>query len=963
MMKALRTLILTSLLFFFGVGDLVCQFYYYDTFFGKNKVQYEDFDWRIIETDHFQVYYYPGERQLAMDAAQMAERGYHRLSRVLAYEIKRTIPLVVYASHSDFQQTNISLSLIDEGVGGFTELFKSRVVIPFMGSYAQFEHVLVHEIVHAFQFDILYGGGVNSLVGNPFVFQPPLWFIEGMAEYLSAGMDHYTEMWLRDAALGGYLLPLEVLNYVQDIRVYRFGQSVIHFIGQKYGDEKIGEIIQKAPLYKNIDKAMKSSLGIDMEQLSKLWLEETRKHYLPQIAEYEKPSRYGKKIRDHERDLSNYNVVPSISPSGDRFVYVADGSLYSDMYVASTQDGKVIDKLVEGERSADLESLRFFRTKITWSPDGQYIAFVAKVGDEDALYIMDVEKKKITRKLTFGFDGLLSPAWSPDNNSIAFVGLDGGASDMFVIDLETGDLRRLTDDRYSDADPSWSPDGELIAFSTDRGKETNFTTLTFGTSDIALYNIQTEEIEILTSGEGKNLGPVFSPEGNEIAFVSDRTGISNIFTVDYRTKDVYQLTSVLTGVSGILEESPTISWSPQSNVLLFSVFESGGWNIYMMKEPQRFKKLFSPVEEEPEVEILAKKNGNGKANGENGGSRWMDRSKFVYLRDFYSDEVDTLTVLEKFDSRVEEPHNPLLPDTTQFSLRRYKLKFTPDYVAGGAAFASNIGFAGLTQIGFSDILGNHQMQVAANFYRSIKDSDLYFLYWYMKKRTNIGFGLFQYQNNYILFQPTTRDSRDEFVTRTYRGFQGILSRPFSKFNRVEVGIKGIFINDDIFQQDFLFPGMFTFQGSENLFYMAPTFALVHDNTLWGWTGPISGGRAKLEIEKTLDFSFNDISYIMVIGDWRRYYNFRQKYVFAVRFIGAMSGGPDPLAFRIGGPYTLRGLNYGEIRGTRIALTNLEFRFPLIEQLSLGFPLPITLRNIRGVFFPSQANQESFSSKI
>ncbi|MFQ6104676.1 MAG: DPP IV N-terminal domain-containing protein [Candidatus Glassbacteria bacterium] len=949
-MKATKTFLLLLLFSTAWISDLTPQFYYYDTYFGKNKVQYNDFDWRIIETEHFQVYYYPGERQLALDAAQMAERGYGRLSRILSYEIKHPIPLVVYASHTDFQQTNITLSLIDEGVGGFTELFKSRVVLPFMGSYSQFEHVLVHELVHAFQYDILYGAGVHSLVGNPFVFRPPLWFVEGMAEYLSVGMDNHTEMWLRDASLGGYLIPLEVLDYVQDIRVYRFGQSVLHFIGQKYGDEKIGEILQKSPLYKSLDKAVKSSLGVDMKQLSKMWLEETRKRYLPQIAEYEKPSRYGKELKNHVDDLSNYNLAPSISPSGDKFVYLSDRSLYSDIYLASTQDGKDITKLVEGERSADLESLRFLRTKFTWSPDEKYIAFVAKVGNEDALYVMDIEKKKITKKLTFGFDGLYSPSWSPDAGSIAFVGLDGGASDLFVVNLETGELKRLTDDRYSDADPSWSPDGRLIAFSTDRGKETNFTTLTFGTTNIAVYDSQTEEIEILTSGEGKNLDPVFSPEGDEIAFISDRTGISNIFTVDIATKRIYQLTSVLTGVSGILEESSAISWSPQSNILLFSVFEDGGWNIYMMREPQRFKKLVPPAAEEPEMEILALKNLNGETKGENEKSNVLDKSKFVYLRDFYSDEVDTLTVFEKFEADAQESPASLLPDTTQFSLRRYKLKFTPDYVSGGAAFASNIGFAGLTQIGFSDVLGNHNIQLAANFYRSIKDSDLFFLYWYMKKRTNYGVGFFQYQNNYILFQPTSASSRDEFVTRTYRGFQALMSRPFSKFNRVELGIKGIWINDDIFQQDFLFPQMFTFQGSENLFYMAPTLALVHDNTLWGYTGPISGGRAKLEVEKTLDFSFNDISYLMVIGDWRRYYNVRQRYVFAVRVIGAMSGGPDPLAFRIGGPYTLRGLDYGELRGTRIALTNLEFRFPLIEQLSLGWPLPLSFRNIRGVFF-------------
>lgn len=946
-MKYNTTAILLLLLLLIGSSPAASQ-YYYDTYFGKNKVQYSDFDWKIIETEHFHVYYYPGERQFALDAARMAERAYARLSRVLSYEIKFHIPLVVYASHSDFQETNISLGLIEEGVGGFTEAFKSRVVLPFLGSYGDFEHVLVHEIIHAFQYAIIYGAGVSGLVGNPFVFQPPLWFVEGMSEYLSVGMDNHTEMWLRDAALTGYLIPLDMLSYVGDIRVYRFGQSVLYFIGQRYGDEKIGEILQKAPLYKSLDRAIQSSLGISMEELSRLWLEDTRKRYLPQIAEYEKPSRYGKALLNHRKDRSNFNFVPSISPSGKMFTYVSDKSLYADMYLASTEDGKDIRKLVKGERSGDMESLRYFRSKSAWSSDERYIAFVAKVGSEDALYILDVEKGDITRKLTFGFDGIQSPAWSPEGDRIVFVGLDGGAADLFIVDLETENLRRLTDDRYYDSDPDWSPDGRHIAFTTDRGIVTNFNNLQFGSMNIALFDLLTEEIEILTAGEGKNINPVFSPEGRELAFISDRTGISNIYSIDLRTKEVFRLTNVLTGITGLLPESPAISWSTESNELIFSVFEEGGWNVYVMKQPQRFKTPVKPrTDKEEEVQILAQKAGPAEEKPEQK-KRPVDRAKFVYLRDFYSDQIDTLTVLEKYEITEVELPSPLLPDTNDFTIRNYKLRFTPDYVAGGAAFASNIGFAGLTQVGFSDILGNHNVQVAANFYRSIKDSDLYLMYWYLKHRINIGVGLFQFQNNYLLFQPSSRDSRDEFVRRTYRGFQILASRPFSKYNRIEFGTKGFFINDDIFQQDFFFPNQFNYAGKDDYFYMTPTVAYVHDNALWGSTGPIAGGRTKIEFEKTLD-GVSDISYYMVFGDWRKYLNFAQRYVFAVRVIGAVSGGSDPLFFSIGGPYTLRGYDYGEIRGTRIALTNFEFRFPLIDQLSLGFP-PITFRNIRGAFF-------------
>jgi len=143
--------------------------------FGKNKVQYKSFRWHTIQTENFDIYYYEGEEDSAFHAARMAERAYSRLSKILHHEIEERVPIVVYASHTDFQQTNISPGLIPEGVGGITEYQKRRVFLPFTGSYGEFDHVLTHELVHAFQVDILFGVAVDT---NPFSFQPPLWLME-----------------------------------------------------------------------------------------------------------------------------------------------------------------------------------------------------------------------------------------------------------------------------------------------------------------------------------------------------------------------------------------------------------------------------------------------------------------------------------------------------------------------------------------------------------------------------------------------------------------------------------------------------------------------------------------------------------------------------------------------------------------------------------------------------------------
>src|SRR6266567_4261179 len=212
-------------------------------YFGPNKVQYQAFDFRIIQTEHFDVYYYPAERSGALDAARIAERWYGRLSRILHHQFQGRKPIILYASQSDFQQTNV-LDATGEGLGGVTEFLKHRMLLPFTGSYAELEHVIGHEMVHQFQYDVYsrvrIGAGVQTWINV----NPPLWFVEGMAEYLSVGpIDPHTSMWLRDASLEGHLPTLQDLSYDR-VFPYYFGHAIWAYIGEKWGDEAVGQILQ-----------------------------------------------------------------------------------------------------------------------------------------------------------------------------------------------------------------------------------------------------------------------------------------------------------------------------------------------------------------------------------------------------------------------------------------------------------------------------------------------------------------------------------------------------------------------------------------------------------------------------------------------------------------------------------------------------------------------------------------------
>src|SRR3954463_12416304 len=181
MMKAARLLVCLIALSLGAATALRAQFGY----FGQNKIQYRHFDWRVLRGEHVDLYYYPEEEELGRVALAYAEESYDSLERRFNHSVIRLIPLIVYASHTDFEQTNILPFIPPEGLLGVTEFLRRRVALPFRGNYSEFRHTIRHELVHVFQL---------SLAAQTFSRYPrfhqvgmPLWWTEGLAEFFSAG--------------------------------------------------------------------------------------------------------------------------------------------------------------------------------------------------------------------------------------------------------------------------------------------------------------------------------------------------------------------------------------------------------------------------------------------------------------------------------------------------------------------------------------------------------------------------------------------------------------------------------------------------------------------------------------------------------------------------------------------------------------------------------------------------------
>lgn len=974
--------------------------------FGQNKVQYRKLEWRTLHTAHFDVYFYEGEQDAATDAARMAERAYRRLSTILDHQVREKIPLILYASQSDFQATNVSEDLIGEGTGGFTDFSKRRVTIPFTGGYGDLDHVLTHELVHAFQMDILYGRGDRG-VSNPFgAYSPPLWFMEGMAEYLSVTkVDNLTEMWLRDAALQGYLIPLNVLDYTYDIRVYRFGQSIFAYIGKTFGDQRIGELCKRLARTRDANRAFQDVLGIKLEKFSDDWMEDVRRTYLPQILDYGKPEDIARKLTDSQKDMSSYHLAPAISPDGTRMVYISDRSLYNDLYLASALDGRIERRLIKGDRAEQFESLRFISASIDFSPDGGSIAFAAKAGKNDAIYIQRLSDRKILHRIRFNLDGVTNPSFSPDGKRLVFVGLTGGRSDLFQCNLDGSRLERLTDDRYLAQSPRYAPDGKSILFVTDQDSTTDFANLIFAEPRLAILDLNTREVHPLPGMAGVNTTPQFFPDGRHVLYVSDRTGVPNIFIRDLETQRDAQLTNIMNGVNGIIPLAPAATLSRDGHRVVFSSFSRGAWDLYAIKDPLSLAQFDRPLvaalphagrEAAEAASVSAPASASTAPSAQaapqiptpstapastlatisrttqpgasadsaivaSPGRKLLpasieslaalpatgDLSLLRHPRKAAADTAEIAALVDEVPLKVGEVFrlNSALPDTSGFKIDRYHVRFTVDYASAMGAYASNVGVAAQTVLSFSDVLGNNNLLIGADVYGSLSDSNLLFQYINRSRRNAYGIAVFQYRDDFLL---STAASYDEYLSQIYRGVELDVARPFSRFRRLEFSLQGMSLDEEVFRQAYYGDGYYDLTSTDRsrVYFFRPGVALVSDNVLWGYTGPIAGGRSSYSV----DVALGDLQNSRWVVDWRRYYNTHQRYVLAVRGIGATSHGSDPQVFRIGGPYTLHGIDYGVMAGNNVALLNLELRFPLIQTLEFDGPMPIGFRGIRGNAF-------------
>ena len=867
-------------------------------YFEKNKVQYQDFRFKTLPTEHFVIYFYDGGENLADYASQYCEQFFAKLTTDLQMEIKTKIPVIIYNSPNEFGQTNIVLDIIEESVGGFSELFKNRVVLPFNGSYKEFRHVIEHEITHIFEFEMFYRSKLSSLLTLVSEFSVPLYVMEGFSEFISKEneTDIGHEIFMRDFILNHRFIGLDQISDEMGYLNYRIGEEFFRYVAATYDRKKAFEFLHILKSKRNIEATFKSSFGMSVIDFSKKFEDYLKIKYWPEITKKDNFTKVGRTITDHTKDASLYNTAPAISPTGTKIAFVSDRNGYADIYVISAIDGRVLKHLVKGERSSGFESMNVLEASIGWSSDEKFVVFDAKSHGKDNIVIVNYPSGKLKKRLSYQLDGIRAVTLSPDNRRVCFVGIKNGYADIYVAEIGNGKLTRITYDYYEDCDPVFSSDGKTIIFVSDRPDFGEWQPGAYSLYQVAYDTENTNNnamhIENFASiPRGQYLAkPKVTSDGKHLIF-SAADSSYNIFIYSLVDKKIVQKTDFAGGAY-----YPSV---PNDNdKLAFSYYTNMGWDIAVIDEP--FSSIPAVQESLPQEK----------------------REPILFAK------ADWLT------------YEPTGID--QSKVNPYQFSLTPDYAVGQASYGLGEGIAGQLNIALSDALGNHRFYLVTDLYQDISNSEILFNYWYLPKRTDWALVLFQnfeypaVYSNYIHI-------------RRNRGLGVLGSYPFDKFTRFEFGTIGYWSYNEIF-----------YKYPDNIwrYWVAPyneqivlaDQAFVFDNTIWNDWGPVKGTRLRFESYQTIPFSSR--KFYSTYLDFRNYLKISSRYHFATWLFGGGSFGPDPEQYAMGSEY-VRGYEYQEFYdnpASKLAFASFELRHPFIDQLKIAFPIPITLSNIRGVTF-------------
>ena len=888
-------------------------------FFGKNNIHYDSFDWQVYETDHFSIYYYTDIQPHLERIAGYAESAYQQISADLRHDLPGKVPLILFKTHSEFEQQNVIPGAAQEGVAAFAESDRRRMLMPIDRPPDLLYGLIVHELTHIFDYDFIPQGLIRRSV--------PLWMNEGLADYQRAHWEPIDLMMVRDAAVADIVPRMTQLQGYGDTgnprMIYNLGHAVFEFIEARFGKEGVRQFLLS--LRKSVigggEDAYEEAFKMKPDEFDQAFERYLKDRFKP-FRDKERPADYGRDLAPNPEKgpyIQALSIAPS--PSGELIAAVTgnrrDGEV--DIVLLSTKDGAVVKNLTDGFNkdmgfSYIVQVGDRFNTVpwLAWSPSGDLLAYFARTEKERTLIVQNVITRRIEQRLPLRtVDEPESPSFSPDGRTVAFSAMRGGISDIYTVDLASGEITNLTNDDFFDYAPTYAPDGSFLVISVRvSGNQKLFrldlasrrkTQLTFAPHDESGAQFMDDHTLVFASTATDPAVPL-EPE------VARNGNVYNVWTLDLNTGELKQYTDGLGGTF-----SPIALNEGTTTRMAFVTYYRGDWGVHTL-DPQK------PLHTAASADF-----------GSPGA-----------IIDFQA------------------------PLTHSFAAanNRPKRMFEKMYIEGAPSLnvmVTNSGdvFGG-TAISFGDVLGDQRFVFYADSSAQYSQSSRTMSFQWINLAHRFQFALqaltqTQYfyaaaNGAYIdpLLSPVFNSRNDLQATSQVRGGSAFGIYPLDRFRRLELSSSLFHIREEFNPDAQQFLDTFGF-GQPAVFrsgWSTPLgAAFVQETTVFREFGPLSGSTMRLSYE--LEPPVATLSSQTFDVDTRYYQRLATSGVLALRFKGFKSIGQTPRYSYFGGNSEMRGYDYLEFSGQNAVFANAELRFPLINAALT--PIGV-IGGIRGVFF-------------
>ena len=865
---------------------VVSVFAQYSYFYGKNKIVRQAFPWKYVDTKNFRIFHYTADQELLGRLARQAENAYEKISAFLNITIEKKTPLIFYDKQTDIEQTNLYPGLIPPGsFEGFTESDNNRVVIYGNRSSEDLSRLITHELSHSFENAILYKKHSTGMFDFN---QPPLWVMEGFAEFMTGYWDSFSLLTVIDNVLNDHMPEIQDdgdirSDYGTNRLPYDFGHLMYEFIDEKFGKKGVRDLLNSMRRPTLIGKR-------------RLFLEQF--NFVPKTFnfEFKKYARNRFKTfigRENPEDYSfmigpdfpfAYSFSHQISPGGELLAVVTVNyrTYKIEIIMVSLKDGKVIKNITPGFKSTyDGIEFKFVpadgRT-FSWDRKGENIAFFVRKELDSYLILLNALDNRVLKKFNIGaIQKASSPVFHPGKDQLYFTGVEGLQSFLFALDLNSGQIRKLTNGRFYIKAVDISADGEKIVYSAGSGDFDKLYLATAANPDLAMR---------LTDGRYNDIAPAFSADGKTVYYSSDELGAYNICSLNLENKTYYRHSDVRSG-NFFPVEIPN-----EKGQLIISSFHKGSFllfkkdaNAFLEKRPVQFSEVAAAIPAVAAAELA-----------------------FPF------------TLAPKKYKPFEKLLITSLPPIT-------------------VAVDTSGGFFGSSYLSVTDMLGDQNFVFYLSSFYGYRSYHLAYLN--QQRRLQYFAHLFSEGEGYYY----AYDYTNYFSLRSRIGGEVGLIYPFNRSTRAELFLSLFHQTED---SDLLYYGYELPYGQFFNGMAIPVEAsLISETTRFANYGPNMGHTFKLSVGKYFKLFSNSLDAYTLEGDFRQYLRIDNQTLLAFRLSGFYSGGKNALLFWSGGNNSLRAGEFRSLVGNKGFFFNAEFRLPLITAALT--PIGV-IGPIRGVFF-------------